>query len=503
MVVERRIHLPISLPLGLMLGAIALAQNSPALAGEPFLAARSDPRTAVDWKLIQRSSASGANVPVKIFYRLDESGRVQARVTLSSTGQTLPGQDFVDNDWPVSANVGTTANFPLSEVPTGGNYDIHLQLLRDSDNAVVGTADILQIAVGDVYLAGGQSNMSGFSIFLDDAETPIDQVHLFGNDYVWKQASEPMDDGSGQLDTVSLDFPQHSLMLRFAKDVVAATGVPVGIIPGPLGGSNLVDQWQRDSRDPDNRNTLYGSLLYRYRLHAHGAPPAGFLWFQGESDAGTVAPGYYRTLLQGLIEDYRTDLAHPQLPFVVAQLGTYTFSWLPGWLAVQEAQRQVARSDVHVALTTTVDQPTIDTIHYTTDAYKVIGSRFAAAALEQIYAQNVDSLTELTDIALGQDLSSIVLTYDATVAIAGEPSLYLVQDAAGRAMVTSTNANNNQITLSLARAVAGNPVLTYGTSRLFSSQWAIDANARALPVFRFVSAGPQNRHGSPASNARQ
>ncbi len=483
----------IGLALGLGLSALTLAQAVPAAAGGDTIVVLNDPRGAVDWKLIQRSSAAGADVPLRLFYRLDQAGRVQARVSAASTGQVLPGHDFADNNWPVAASTGAAVGFTLSQVPTGGNYHIALQLLRDRDGALLSSADIAHIAVGDVYLAGGQSNMSGFSLFLDDAETPVEQVHLFGNDYQWKQASEPMDDGSGQLDTVSLDFPQHSLMLRFAKDVYAATGVPVAIIPGPLGGSNLVDQWQRDDLDPDNRNTLYGSLLYRYRVHAYGTAPAGFLWFQGESDAATVAPGYYRTLLQGLISDYRDDLADTQLPFVVAQLGTYTFSWLPGWMAVQEAQRQVARSDAHVALATTVDQPTIDTIHYTTDAYKVIGSRFAAAALEHIYAQGVDALTELTDVAVSPDQQSIVLSYDAAVAVAGEPSLYLVQDAAGRAAVTSAVANGNTITLTLARAVAGNPVLTYGSSRMFSAQWAVDANARALPVFRFVSVGPQNR----------
>jgi len=53
----------------------------------------------------------------------------------------------------------------------------------------------------------------------------------------------------------------------------------VGIIPGPLGGTNLHTQWQRNAAVHDNRGTLYGSLLHRARLQG-GTPPRGFLWYQ-------------------------------------------------------------------------------------------------------------------------------------------------------------------------------------------------------------------------------
>src|SRR4029450_7154616 len=86
-------------------------------------------------------------------------------------------------------------------------------------------------------------------------EPPIDEAHLFHNDGKWRRASEPMDDGKDQADLVSYEQPAHSLMLRFAKDLFESTGVPVGIIPGPLGGSSLATQWQRDPVDHSNRGT--------------------------------------------------------------------------------------------------------------------------------------------------------------------------------------------------------------------------------------------------------
>src|SRR5207245_8605362 len=134
---------------------------------------------------------------------------------------------------------------------------------RDSDQATLAQDVLSEVAVGDVFFAGGQSNMSGYTGTLAGSESPIDEVHLFHNDGLWKRASEPMDDGTDQVDEVSAEASEHSLMLRFAKDVFAATGVPVGIVPGPLGGSNLYSLWQPDPFDHEDRGTPYASPLPR------------------------------------------------------------------------------------------------------------------------------------------------------------------------------------------------------------------------------------------------
>ncbi|MEM9386550.1 MAG: sialate O-acetylesterase [Pseudomonadota bacterium] len=473
-----------------LLALLAAATSTLTLAtparAEADLRVQVNPRGTVSWKLIQRTHAGGAPMPLRVNYALPNAGQLQARIVLASSGDTLPGQDYADNTWAVEASDGTPLEQVIDEVPTGGNYHVLLRLVDGVTGDVAAEATIEEVAVGDVYLAAGQSNMAGYAESRTPMELPIDEVHLFGNDYAWKRGTEPMDGFWQQVDLVSLDFPSHSLMLRFAKDVYSATGVPIAIIPGPLGGSSLATQWQRDFNDTTNRDTLYGSLLYRTRLQNYGAAPAGVLWFQGESDAITTFPAYYRRLLRELIASYRADLQDPQMPFIVGQLGTYAFSFVPTWIAVQEAQRLVAREDAHVALATAIDQPTWDTIHYTVEGYKTIGSRFALAAREMIYGQAVDSLTELQEVTLGADGASVLLHYDAEV-FAGEARLYSVTDEAGINTVASTSAMSNVITLTLSRPISGRLAeVLYGNSRLFERSWALGASGIAVPAFRVL-----------------
>ncbi|MEO0973078.1 MAG: sialate O-acetylesterase [Pseudomonadota bacterium] len=452
--------------------------------GNASLRVTADARGTVDWKLIQRTQAGGAPMPLRLIYSLPTPGHLQARIVLASTGETLPGQDFADNGWPVPAGEGETLAVQIDDVPTGGNYHVLLRLVGDADNVTLAEASIEQVAVGDVYLAAGQSNMAGYAESRTPMELPIDEVHLFGNDYLWKRGTEPMDAFWRQVDKVSLDIPYHSLMLRFAKDVYNATGVPVAIIPGPLGGSSLATQWQRDFNDPVNRETLYGSLLYRTRLQRYAAAPAGLLWFQGESDAITASPDYYRRLLRQLMASYRADLQDPQMPVLIGQLGTFAYADIATWIAVQEAQRLVAREDEHAALVTAIDQPTWDTIHFTVAGYKAIGSRFALAARELVYGQAVDSLTELQEITLADDGATVLLHYDAPVN-AGEARLYSVTDDAGRIAIGDTAATDQVITLGLSRPVEGElREVLYGRSVLFNRRWATDTAGIALPAFR-------------------
>ena len=196
-------------------------------------------------------------------------------------------------------------------MPTGGNYDVEVQLVT-ATGAVLGARSIDDLAVGDVYLAIGQSNMSGYSGSLVGASTPIPEVHLYGNDGRWKQATEPMDDGTDQLDNVSRESPQHTLMLPFAKHLYEHTGVPVAVIPAPRGGTSLYALWQRSAPDPDNRLTLYGSALHRVLVQGYAQPLRGILWYQGESDAiDGRTTAQYRTDLEQLVAHYRSDAGAP------------------------------------------------------------------------------------------------------------------------------------------------------------------------------------------------
>ncbi len=452
------------------------------------LVLRKDPGGSSDWKVFQRDAQDRATIPVRFYYRLDGPGRVQVRVVDSGTGGVLPGHDWADHEQALAPADPGSGELGVVAVPTGGNYDLEVRLVRDADGVVLGQGAVSEVAVGDVYIAAGQSNMSGYSGTLAGAETPIDPVHLFHNDYTWKRAAEPMDDGTDQVDRVSQESPLHSLMLSFAKNVHQAAGVPIGVIPGPLGGTNLYSQWQRDAADHGNRGTLYGSMLHRALAQGYPAPVKGFLWFQGESDAGRGTAAY-KTDLKRLISQYREDLGDPSLPFFIAQLGTYDFSNLTDWLAIQEAQRQVVEEDAKTALVTTVDQPRSDTIHFSVQGYKTIGVRFAEAARELLYGEAINALIRLLDARASSNGGAVELVYEDAVT-GGSTSLYAVRDSSGIRQIVSISISGNIVALDVQGKLKPNALVTYGLSRSPNALWVEDARGTPVATFQDVPVTP-------------
>ncbi len=453
-----------------------------------LLTVRKDPSWSSDWKVFQRDALDRANVPVRFFHRAPAAGRIEVRVVRSATGAVLPGFDWADHQLAVApAPGGAAGEVTLADVPTGGNYDAEVRLVRDADGEVLTTEALAQIAVGDVFLAGGQSNMSGYSGTLDPAEPPIDEVHLFHNNYAWMRAREPMDDGADQVDLVSAESPLHTLMLRFGKEIFQATGVPVGIIPGPLGGTNLYSQWQRNESDHQDRGTLYGSLLHRGLLQSYATPPKGYLWYQGESDAGRGV-ALYKADLQRLMAEYRQDLENPNLVFGIVQLATYAQANLTTWLPIQEAQRQVVEEDPLSVLSAAVDLPRADTIHLNVAGYKTLGARLAAEMREHFYGQPVDASARLTQARVAGS-SSIELVYDASVT-GGAPGLYRVTDSSGPRTVTAASASGNTVTLTIQGRLRTGVLVSYGYSNTPAAAWVKDAQGTAVACFLDVSASP-------------
>jgi len=90
----------------------------------------------------------------------------------------------------------------------------------------------------------------------------------------------------------------------------------------------------------DNYETMFPALKGK-KLEV-----AGFFWYQGFNDQfGDAAPAEYKSNMEHFIKDVRKDLGVPNLPFVIAALGTNGSKPAQGGgLAVQNAQ--MAMNDV-------------------------------------------------------------------------------------------------------------------------------------------------------------
>ncbi|MFO0934228.1 MAG: sialate O-acetylesterase [Planctomycetota bacterium] len=463
----------------------------PAIPAAELTVARS-PLTSADDMLFQRDGAGLASIPLRLLLRPPAFGVVEARVVGSSTGVPLEGHDWGAHTLAVPAAAGgLRRDLVVAGVPTGGNYDVQVRLLDDASPPNVVAQQVLRdVAVGDVWVAAGQSNTSGYSGTYSGAEAPIPEVHLFGNDGRWKPASEPMDDGADQTDVISAENPTVGFQLAFGKALFQATGVPVALVPTSLGGTNLYAQWQRDPAHPASRITLYGSMLHRARTACPAAPPRGLVWFQGESDAiSNRTQAQYAGDLATFVANARGDLGAPGLVFLCGQLGTYSAATLASWLPVQEAQRRVVAADPHAALATAVDLARPDGIHFNVLGYGTLGRRFALGARRVVFGHAVDPTDDLLSATAGPGATSVVLQFEAPVT-GGATTLFRVTDAGGAVSVDSISAAGATVTLNLGRALGASPTVSYGWSVDPAAAWLKDPSGAAVPVFDAVPVGP-------------
>jgi len=438
------------------------------------------PARSMDEQVFQRGADGTAAIPLRLLYRLPQGGTAEARVARADTGDVLTGFEFADHVFALPGRAEGRIDLLLPSVPQGGNYDVQVRM-RDAAGATLSQQALTDVGVGDVYVAAGQSNMSGYSGNLIGVEAPTALAHLFHNDGTWKAAQEPMDDGLNQTDWISIEYPASSCLLSFANELSSRTGVPVGIVPTSLGGTNLYAQWQRFATFHAHRGTLYGSMISRATKACPTTPVRGLLWFQGESDAlSNRTRAQHLADLQQLVSQARADLANPNLVFLCGQLGTYDAANQPYWIGVQEAQREAVAADPLAALATAVDLGKADSIHFNVAGYRTMGQRFARGARQRVFGQGVDPTNDLVSASLAPAATSVTLTYERPVT-GGAASLYRATDAGGALTVTSAVTTGATVTVSFDRAMGAAGRLAYGYSNVPTDPWVKDA-ADASPV---------------------
>jgi hypothetical protein len=249
---------------------------------------------------------------------------------------------------------------------------------------ILPSVEIPQAHVGEMHLfiLAGQSNMVGWAP-IPEGEKTNSRIYVFGNDYRWRIASDPIEDAFNQVDKVSEDriagfgpsMPFALASLERHPDIV------IGLIPCAK-NSSVIGQWQRDLSD----QSLYGSCLKR----AYAASPmgkiSGILFFQGETDAvdpvqypqQKLHPVEWAQLFSAFITDFREDLHQPNLPVIYAQIGSNSSpEAFINWEIVQEQQSSVSLP--MTAMISTNDLPLMDGLHFTAESYRVIGKRFSDA----------------------------------------------------------------------------------------------------------------------------
>jgi hypothetical protein len=235
-----------------------------------------------------------------------------------------------------------------------------------------------------LFVLAGQSNMEGWGE-LPAEQTLHPRAFVFGNDYAWRLASEPIDRPEGQVDPVSGATGRLGPGFAFAKPLLAERPeLIVGLIPCARGNTSI-HEWQRSLSD----ETLYGACLKRIRAASAMGELAGLLVFQGEADAldpqrnpdRVLSAFNYGRMFSRFVKDFRTAVERPDLPVVYAQIGTTdAVEAFVNWELIQEQQAAIDLPCTRMF--TTDDLDLADGLHFTTTSYQTIGARFAAAYLQ-------------------------------------------------------------------------------------------------------------------------
>ena len=291
---------------------------------------------------------------------------------------------------------------------------------------------VRDVAVGEVWLASGQSNMEYYVQSLQDNQAastePSDMVRLFK---VEKEATPaPMDQAKGKWVKSAPKPPGlfSAVGYLFGCRLHERLSTPVGIIQSTWGGTRI-DAWTSlpalqsnpqlakrleqaktlddgiqsvadfksrcdaakatpQAKKPTSPCEL-PSRLYNAMIHPL-APYAlrGVLWYQGESDA--YQPQDYRILFPLMIQDWRKTWGQQRLPFLFVQLPNYrqpADSPPPrSFWAVQRESQAAALSLPDVGMAVTIDLGG-ESIHPRNK--KDVVDRLLRLALAQVYGKDV------------------------------------------------------------------------------------------------------------------
>lgn len=385
----------------------------------------------------------------------------------------------------------------LSNIPVGGPYT----LLVDAGDGMI--EKIPGLMIGDLWVLAGQSNMDGCGKLMN-LEPPSPQVHCFYYTEKWGIAKDPICRLLDSIDPVhwpadvqdiqaarAFDYKFReigaSLGVRFGKEIVKATGVPIGLIVCSHGGTSI-EQWDPSLKEEGGRS-LYGSMLRR--VEACGGRVAGVLWYQGESNAVPATAGTYKAKMRAFIETVRQDFGAPSLPFLQVQISRFfggpEFFTPDTWNLVQQVQLELAQEMKNVGIVSAIDSTLDDIIHIDTESLKRVGTRLAELALSMVYGKKTprNGLMPATVEVHPKDRRVVRIVFKNVrgklMPPKGVLGFYVENSTGERIAILDARAEDKQVTLILEKSLDRGAKLWYG--RGFNPRTNLRDTQFAAPVF--------------------
>lgn len=240
-----------------------------------------------------------------------------------------------------SCTADASGNWSISiQTPQGGDTPYSITL-DDGDKTILSS-----ILIGEVWLAGGQSNMEmplkGFhncpvkgsiETIADAVNHP--QIRMFN--VPRKLSDTSQDDIEGEWKVASSETAAlfSAAAYHFALSLNRSLHVPIGIINCSVGGSKIEGWTRREivQHYPDidlteegiERTPDYLRPAVFYNAMLHPTIPytlKGFIWYQGESN---VACPDYALRMKNMVAQWREERQQGELPFYYVELAPFRY----------------------------------------------------------------------------------------------------------------------------------------------------------------------------------
>ena len=348
------------------------------------------------------------------------------------------------------ANVGDTIKVRLGNnngkavADNTGNWHVILPPMKEQTGLSMSitngekTFKFKDIAIGEVWIASGQSNMEFQLRNISTAEEDLNNVNdsllrLFNmvpvahtNAKEWSEEQKLLVDNLHHYKTSQWQNSDSAsgrtfsaVAWHFAKMLRDSLNVPVGIIANSVGGSPteawidietlehnipeiLVDWRTNDYLQPWVQKRISENIgdIKEKGYHRHPYEPsylfssgifplanfpiAGVVWYQGESNAHNIE--VHETLFPSLLESWRKYWAQPELPFIFVQLSSID---RPSWPQFRDSQRRLCQKQKNVWMVVSSDLG--DSLDVHPKNKRPIGERMGRQALNHVY-----SMTHIT-----------------------------------------------------------------------------------------------------------
>jgi len=183
--------------------------------------------------------------------------------------------------------------------------------------------------------------------------------------------------------------------LSFVPAVEAAFGAGRVIVVHAAWGGQPIRRWYRGWKSSSGETTeptgdLYDRMMTQVNqaVGERSIETVTFVWMQGERDALRRHGDVYEESLRGLIRQLTGDLGHDDIHLVIGRLSDSAN--YKDWRMVRAAQMEVAGEHPRAVWIDTDDLNSginekgaeiHNDLHFSVDGYKILGQRFADAAI--------------------------------------------------------------------------------------------------------------------------